>query len=190
MSSITRRRLSGLAFMALFLPALFAAPTSASAKDAATLTAEARLALDDLIKNNANAAAIRKAAIAEVVFPNIVKAGLVIGGAVGEGVLFRNGEAAGFYRSVAASFGLQAGAQSFGYALFFMNEKALSYLNNSDGWELGVGPSIVLVDKGFAAKASSTTLTQDVYAVIFDQHGLMAGLGIEGSKLTRYTPKK
>jgi lipid-binding SYLF domain-containing protein len=74
--------------------------------------------------------------------------------------------------------------QWFGYALFFMNADALKYLDSSQGFEIGVGPSVVVVDQGMAKKFSSTTVTQDVYAFIFGQKGLMAGLGIEGSKIT------
>ena len=115
----------------------------------------------------------------------MLKAGFMFGGQIGEGVLFRGSKAVAYYNSVAASYGFQAGAQRFGYALFFMNEKALEYLDQSGGFELGVGPSIVVVDEGMGKSMTSTTLTQDVYAFIFDQQGLMAGLGIQGSKITR-----
>ncbi len=90
-----------------------------------------------------------------------------------------------YYNSAAASYGLQAGVQWYSYALFFMNEGALNYLNASLGFEIGVGPSVVVVDDGLAKKFRSTTLTQDVYAIIFGQRGLMAGIGIEGSKITK-----
>jgi lipid-binding SYLF domain-containing protein len=120
-----------------------------------------------------------------LVFPHIVKAGFLFGGAYGEGVLRKGGVDAGNYNSVAASYGLQAGVQWFGYALFFMNDQALTYLNKSGGWEIGSGPSVVVVDEGMAKSYSSTTLTQDVYAFIFGQQGLMAGIGIQGSKITR-----
>jgi lipid-binding SYLF domain-containing protein len=92
---------------------------------------------------------------------------------------------AGYYNSLAGSYGLQAGVQTFGYALFFMNEAALAYLDKSDGWEIGVGPSIVVVDEGVGKSLTSTTITHDVYAFIFDQKGLMAGLGIQGSKISK-----
>jgi lipid-binding SYLF domain-containing protein len=69
-----------------------------------------------------------------------------------------------------------------------MNDKALEYLDQSDGWELGVGPSIVIVDQGKAKTMTSTTLRDDVYAFIFSQKGLMAGLGIQGSKITKTSP--
>jgi lipid-binding SYLF domain-containing protein len=120
-----------------------------------------------------------------LVFPRIVKAGFLFGGSYGEGELRKSGVDVARYNSVAASYGLQAGIQWFGYALFFMNDSALTYLDNSAGWEIGLGPSIVIVDQGMASKYSTSTLTQDIYAFIFSQRGLMAGLGIEGSKITR-----
>lgn len=120
-----------------------------------------------------------------LVFPNIIKAGLVFGGSYGEGVLFVDGKVRGFYNSVSASWGLQLGAQSYGYALFLMNDKALKYLEESQGWELGSGPNVTLVDTGVAANLSTTTLRDDAYAFIFDQQGLMGGINIEGTKITR-----
>ena len=69
-----------------------------------------------------------------------------------------------------------------------MNDAALRYLEQSDGWAIGSGPSVVVVDQGAAASLTSTTLTQDVYAVPFGQKGLMAGIGLEGSKITRIHP--
>ena len=95
----------------------------------------------------------------------------------------------GYYRTLAASYGFQAGIQSFGYALFFMSDSALSYLRRSEGWEIGTGPSVVIVDQGMARQLSTTTLKDDVYAVVFDQKGLMAGMGIQGSKITQITPR-
>ena len=123
-------------------------------------------------------------------FPDIVKFGLLVGGQGGEGALIKDGNIAGYYRTTAASFGLQAGAQKFGYVLFFMSDGALSYLGRSDGWELGVGPSIVIVDEGVARNVTTTTLRSDVYAFIFDQKGLMAGMGLQGTKVSRFSPSR
>lgn len=120
-----------------------------------------------------------------LVFPNIVKAGLIFGGAYGEGVLLKGSTVAGYYNSVSASWGLQAGAQSYGYAVFLMSAKALEYLDRTDGWELGVGPSVIVVNEGVAKNLSTSTLKEDAYAFIFDQQGLMASLSIEGTKVTR-----
>jgi lipid-binding SYLF domain-containing protein len=94
----------------------------------------------------------------------------------------------GYYNTVAASYGLQAGIQEFGYALFFMSDSALQYLNKSDGWEIGVGPSVVIVDAGVAKSLTTTTARKEIYAFIFSQKGLMAGLGLQGTKVTRIDP--
>jgi len=104
---------------------------------------------------------------------------------IGDGALLRGGKTVGYYNSVAASYGFQAGVQKFGYALFFMTDSAVAYLDKSAGFELGVGPSIVLVDEGFAKTMTTSTLTQEIYAIVFDQKGLMGGVGIQGSKITR-----
>jgi lipid-binding SYLF domain-containing protein len=145
----------------------------------------AAAALQKLISGNPAARTLNDKAAGVLIFPKIVKVGFILGGAYGEGVLRQGGRTVGYYNSAAASYGLQAGVQWFGYALFFMNEGALKNLESSQGFEIGVGPSVVVVDQGMAKKFSSTTLTQDVYAFIFGQNGLMAGLGIEGSKITK-----
>jgi lipid-binding SYLF domain-containing protein len=147
--------------------------------------ADANAALKKLYETTPVAKQIGDQAKAILVFPNIVKAGFIVGGQYGEGVLLINGKVVAHYNSVAASYGLQAGVQAFGYALFLMDDKAMQYLGKSDGWELGVGPSIVVVDQGKAKSLTTTTLRDDVYAFIFDQKGLMAGLGLQGSKITK-----
>ena len=120
-----------------------------------------------------------------LVFPNIVKAGLIFGGAYGEGVLMKNLKVIGYYNSVTASWGWQAGAESYAYAVFLMSNKAVNYLDKTKGWEIGVGPTVVAVNAGVAKNLSSSTLKDDAYAFIFDQQGLMASLSIEGTKISR-----
>jgi lipid-binding SYLF domain-containing protein len=159
---------------------------AASAKE---ISSSARAALNRLYASNPEAKTLAQKAKGILVFPSILKAGFIVGGQGGDGAMFKRGKTVGYYRSAAASYGLQAGAQKFGYALFFMTDSALSYLDKSGGWELGSGPSLVVVDEGVAKSMSTTTLTQDVYAYIFSQKGLMAGLGIQGSKITRIHPK-
>jgi lipid-binding SYLF domain-containing protein len=80
--------------------------------------------------------------------------------------------------------------KKFGYALFFMTDSALTYLNNSGGWAIGTGPSIVVLDQGAARSLTTTNLRADVYAFVFNQQGLMGGIGLEGSKITRITPSE
>jgi len=113
-----------------------------------------------------------------LIFPRVIKGGFMVGGQYGEGALFKNGKCTGFYNSVAASYGLQIGAQAFGYVLFLMTDDALAYLDKTEGLEIGVGPSFVAVDKGMARSLTTTTAKEDIYAFFFDQKGLMAGLEI------------
>lgn len=161
------------------------ASARAAPKSDPPLDRSADAALRQLIAGNQAARQLNEKALAVLVFPKIVKAGFLIGGAHGEGALRQGGKTLGYYRSVAASYGLQAGVQWFGYAMFFMNQDAMKYLDSSQGFEIGTGPSVVVLDQGAAKKFSSTTLTHDVYAFIFGQKGLMAGVGIEGSKISR-----
>ena len=149
------------------------------------LDRQATQALQTLIKNNPVAADFSKMSKAILVFPKIVKAGLVFGGSCGEGVLIQDGSITDYYRSTGLSWGLQADAQSYGYVLFLMNDKAIEFLQMSKGWEVGVGPSIVVMSEGRAKNISTTTLKDDAYAFIFDQQGLMASLSIEGNKISR-----
>lgn len=156
-----------------------------AASTAEELTSEADQSLQKLYKSSPLALSVSQKAVATLVFPNVVKAGLVFGGSYGEGVLRGAKGPPSFYNSISASWGLQVGAQSYGYAVFLMNEKALSFLDRSDGWELGVGPSLVVVNEGVAKNLSTSTLKDDAYAFIFDQQGLMVSVSIEGTKITR-----
>ena len=156
---------------------------AASSKE--ELNTEANAALNKLIASNPTASDISKKAKAVLIFPNIVKAGLVFGGAYGEGVLVNSANIESYYNSITASWGLQAGAQSYGYVVFLMNDKAVKYVRDTKGWEIGVGPTVVVVDAGAAKNLSSSSLKDDAYAFIFDQQGLMAGLSLEGTKISR-----
>jgi lipid-binding SYLF domain-containing protein len=162
-----------------------ASASGASAATADELNRDAAQALQNLYKTNPIAKDISKQAKAILVFPNVVRAGLIFGGGYGEGVLMEGATNAGYFNSISASWGLQAGAQSYGYAVFLMNNKAVKYLSESQGWEIGVGPTVVVVNEGVAKNLSSSTLKDDAYAFIFDQQGLMASLSIEGTKISR-----
>jgi lipid-binding SYLF domain-containing protein len=161
----------------------------ALAANAREIDRSATQALATLYKNTPDAKVLANKAVAVLVFPSIVKGGFIIGGQYGDGALRRYGKTAAYYRSVAVSYGLQAGVQEFGYVLFFMDEASVQYLDNSDGWELGSGPSLVVLDEGFGKVLSTTTLQKGVYAFIFNQKGLMGGLGLQGSKITKINPK-
>jgi lipid-binding SYLF domain-containing protein len=156
---------------------------------AAQLSRDSHAALKKLYARVPFAKALGPKAYAILVFPEVVKAGLIVGGQYGEGALIKGGKTVGYYNTGGASYGLQAGAQRYGYALFFMNRKALGQIDKSDGFEVGVGPSVVVVDQGMAKQATTTTAQDDIYAFVFAQEGLMAGIGIQGNKITRINPK-
>lgn len=179
----TRRILLGVGISVALL-----GPGAALADDRAGLERDSRAALHQLYTSTPEAAQLGGKARAILVFPKIVKAGFMIGGQNGSGVLFQSGRPIGYYRISAGSFGLQAGAQTFSYALFFMTPGALSYLQKSQGWAIGSGPSVVVLDKGKAKAMNTTTVSQEVYAMPFGQKGLMGGLGLEGSKITPIKP--
>jgi len=168
-------------FDAAMATALMAASASQIDRDAAE-------ALSSLYKNVPAAKALGDKSVGVLVFPSIVKGGFIIAGQYGDGALRKNGKSVAYYRSLAASYGFQAGIQAFGYALFFMDNESLQYLDNSGGFELGTGPSLVVMDEGFGKNFSTTTLQSGIYAFIFDQKGLMGGLGIQGSKITKINP--
>ncbi len=174
--------------LAALTTAILAAPHQALAADVVKIERDAKAALAELYASTPAAKVLGDKAKAILVFPSILKAGFIVGGQGGNGALFVDGKVVGFYNTAAASYGLQAGAQEFAYAMFLMTDAAGESLKKADGWEVGVGPSLVLVDEGIAKTLTTTTAKDDVYAFIFGQKGLMAGIGIQGSKITKINP--
>ena len=164
---------------------ILGAANEAAAATAADLDKDSNQALNDLYAKNPTAKSVASQAKAILIFPNIVKAGLIFGGSYGEGELLMNGSVDNYYNTVTGSWGLQAGAQSYGYVVFLMNDKAVKYIHESKGWEIGVGPTVVLVNEGVAKNLSTTSLKDDAYAFIFQQQGLMAGISLEGTKISQ-----
>jgi lipid-binding SYLF domain-containing protein len=187
MKTVSRRARGALALMGIGLVVLAVRP--AQAASAAEINRDATAALNKLYASQRSAKLLGQKAKAILVFPHMVKAGFMFGGQLGEGALRKGGRTVAYYNSVAASYGFQAGVQSFGYALFFMTNAALEQLDKTEGFEIGVGPSIVVVDEGMGKSITSNTVTSDVYAFIFSQKGLMGGMGIQGSKITRIDKK-
>jgi lipid-binding SYLF domain-containing protein len=169
---------------AIFLGALIC-PNFAASATKAEIDRDVKNALKKLYSESATARAMSKKAKSILVFPAIVKGGFLVGGQYGEGALLKGGKTIGYYNTVQMSYGLQAGMQTYGYALFLMSDSAKKFLDKSDGWEAGVGPSYVVVDEGAATSKTTTTLQADIYAFFFDQKGLMGGLGLQGTKITK-----
>ena len=172
-------------FLVVTLMAAVVLTGTAGATDKNLLTQDAEAALQALYKTHAGAKALGGQAAGVLVFPKIVRAGFVVGGSGGEGVLFKKDKAHSYYSSGSASIGLQAGVQSFGYAVFFMTEKDLKDFQNSKGWDIGAAPTLVVIDAGAGKEINTMTAKKGIYAFIFNQEGLMAGIGLQGQKITR-----
>jgi len=177
-----------LLLITAFTATILAAPHPAMAVDAAKIDRESKAALQALYKKTPAAKALGAKAKAILVFPGILKAGFIVGGQGGNGAMLVGGKTVGYYNISAASWGLQIGAEEFGYVMMLMTDSAKAYLNKSEGWELGVGPNIVVVDAGAAKSLTTTTAKDDVYAFIFSQKGLMADVSVQGSKITKIKP--
>jgi lipid-binding SYLF domain-containing protein len=170
----------------LFGAACSTNPTVANGGDP-ELDAQAREALQQLFDSTPKAKDLQYQAKAVVVFPSVVKAGLIVGAQGGKGVMFGpDGKILGYYRARGVSYGMQAGAQTFSEAMFLMTDSAITSLTSGTGLSVGVGPSVVVVDAGMAKSMTTTTLKSDVYAFIFGQEGLMAGLGVQGQRIVKF----
>jgi len=171
-----------VAVTALAQMALFNKPNTAK------IDSEATAALNRLYSQSPSVAQLGAKAKGILIFPDVLKAGLVFGGQRGNGVLRVNGKDAGYYNTTAGSFGLQAGAQKFAYIIFFMTDQAVSRLHDSRGWEVGTDPNVVIVDAGMAQQINTTTAPKGVYAFVLDQRGLMGGISLQGAKITEIHP--
>ncbi|MBP0493824.1 YSC84-related protein [Pararoseomonas indoligenes] len=190
MPAPTRRalttRLLPAAAAALAAPTILR-PTPAQAATAAEITAEVNAALVSL-RERAETRNLFAQARATLIFPRIIQGGFVVGGQYGEGAALRGNTIQGYYNIAGASFGLLIGAQAAGLAMFFMTDEALGALMRADGWEIGTGPSVVVLDRGDQVNFTATTLREPVYAITFNQQGLMASISLNGTKISRINP--
>jgi lipid-binding SYLF domain-containing protein len=181
-------RIRALLMLFTAVAALSISGRAALAKDRTELDGDARAALALLYSDSPTAKALGERAKGILVFPNIVKAGFLVGAQGGDGILIKKDATVGYYNTAAVSYGLQAGVQTYGYVLFFVSDAVMTQFEDSSGWEIGVGPSIVVVDAGAARDLTTITGKADIYSFIFDQKGLMAGMGLKGSKITKLSP--
>lgn len=182
MFMFSRLKIAALAIP--FAAALIAVPVQAK-DNTAELEAKADAALVKLYETSPKAKELAATAKGILVFPDIGKGGFIVGGQYGKGVLRQGGKSTAYFSSAQGSVGLQAGIQKFGYALILTSDKAVARLDAADGWEVGSDPSIVVADEGAAASATTRTTKADVHVFIFDQKGLMGGIALEGTKITR-----
>ena len=181
-------RFVGTTLILAMAVATLLSPRMAIAASKAEIDRDVDASLKKLLDSEPDAKELSADAAGILVFPSIVKGGFIVGAMYGEGALRVKGKTAGYYNAVAASYGLQAGVQTFGYAVFFMNKTKLKYLDESEGWEIGGAPSLVVMNKGAARSLSTTSARDDIYVFFFDQTGLMAGLGLQGTKISKIDP--
>ena len=162
----------------------------AASADRSALEDDVHAAIKLLLEKSPAAKELAKTAKGALVFPNVVKAGFLVGVKYGDGALVRASKIGGYYivdyyNISALSAGMHAGVQSFGYVMALMTDAAVENVQTSEGWELGMGPTIVVLDAGMAKTFSTETAKSDVYAFTFGQKGLMAGMSIKGTKITK-----
>lgn len=176
--------------LALLLLASFLLGTGAHAATAMQLQTESQAALEKLYAANPKNRDLGQKAYAILVFPTVVRAGILMAGFErGDGVLYVKGQVDGYYNTSSVCPGLQAGAQTYSYALFFMTPEDLQSLKKSGGLNLGAAPGLTVADKGVAGGASLYTL-QGIKAFVFGQKGLMANIGFKATKISQFTPSK
>jgi lipid-binding SYLF domain-containing protein len=129
-----------------------------------------------------------KGAKGVLIMPNITKAGFVVGGKYGQGVLQVDGKPVDYYSLTEGSVGWQIGAMQYDMVILFMTDEALKNFRRSEGWEAGVDAEITLIEVGADVSVETLRSQHPVAGFIFDQKGLMGGLSVKGAKFTKINP--
>jgi len=183
---ITKRVFTILAFAACltFISMGFLATTS-PAKTAKEINSEVNAALKLFSQHVKGGKEFLNAAKGVLVIPNIVKAGLGVGGEYGEGAMRIGGKTVEYYSLAAGSVGFQIGAQKTNLVLVFMQEEALKNFLRSSGWKAGVDGSVAFIDVGAGKSLDTVNVKDPIVAFMFGQRGLMANATVEGAKFTK-----
>ena len=187
------RKLVGISMFFLFLCTLVVAmmfiPDSAGAATKKEVDASVDVALERFTKDVKGANEFLKAAKGVLVMPRVMQAGFIVGAKYGNGALRVGGKSVDYYNMIAASGGLQIGAQESNIILCFMDEAALKKFRASKGWQIGVDGTIVLFVVGAGGSVDTTKFKEPIVGFVFGQAGLMAGASLEGLKFTKTNPK-
>lgn len=179
-------RLPSLLFSILLVWA-FSTSFSAAAS-AQKLERDSNAAVARFVKQFKGAEQFINNASGYLVFPEITKAGFMVGGSYGQGVLRVNGQTKHYYSVTSASFGFQAGAQQHAMIIAFLSDASLKNFIASNGWEAGVDGTITIIDWGKSKDLSSISYEKPIVAFIFGEKGLMGGISLEGNKFQRIIP--
>jgi lipid-binding SYLF domain-containing protein len=183
---MTKRVFTILAFAAClsFISISFLATTSL-AKTAKEINSEVNAALKLFSQHVKGGKEFLNAAKGVLVIPNIVKAGLGVGGEYGEGAMRIGGKTVEYYSLAAGSVGFQIGAQKTNLILVFMQDEALKNFRKSSGWKAGVDGSVAFIDVGAGKSLDTVNVKDPIVAFMFGQKGLMANATVEGAKFTK-----
>jgi len=180
---ITYRLLFSLVFMAFMAATAFAG--NAAAASATEIDIAVDSGLEEFKKEIAGGAEFLDKAKGYLVFPKVTKAGLVVGGEYGEGALRIGGKTEDYYNIASASFGFQIGAQQYAIVMVFLDDDALKKFRESKGWEAGVDGSVAIAKWGAGEDINTQNFKDPIVGFVFGNKGLMAGISIEGSKITK-----
>src|SRR3990170_5462627 len=169
----------------LFLLGGLMLPGVSQARTGQEIDASVNAALDRFTKQVKGASGLLQTAKGVLVFAGVIKAGIGVGGEYGEGALRIGGRTAAYYSISAASIGLQLGAQKKDIIVVFLQDKALTKFQASQGWQVGVDGSVVLIDVGANASIDTTKINQPIVGFVVGQKGLMYNLTLEGSKISK-----
>lgn len=179
------RALSSVIFSLVLGLVVLAGSYPVAAKSAAEIDAEVKEALARLYAESSAAKELGAKAKGILVMPGITKGGFILGGEYGEGALLVGGANKGYYSSASGSIGFQIGIATRSLVIMFMTEKALSDFSAREGWEAGVDADVTVVEAGATGSLDTTTAQSPVIGFNFGEEGLMAGISIEGTKVTK-----
>jgi lipid-binding SYLF domain-containing protein len=160
-------------------------PGASHAKTAQEIDAGVNAVLDRFTAQVKGSRQLLQTAKGVLVFAGVIKAGIGVGGEYGEGALRIRGRTAAYYSIASASIGLQLGAQKKDIVIVFLQDEALKKFQASEGWQVGVDGSVVLVDLGAGASLDTTKINQPIVGFVIGQKGLMYNLTLEGSKISK-----
>jgi lipid-binding SYLF domain-containing protein len=175
--------------LAALTAGLALASCSTTSSERADIDASARTALSELFRTTPAAKSLADSSAGVLVFPSVTQGGLIVGGQYGQGVMFKGGRSDGYYNIAGGSLGLQAGAETFSQAYFFTTPAALKTFEDTKGFEVGAGLDFAVADIGTSGDISSSTLQKPLIVFVWGQQGLMAGVKVEGQKITRLEDK-
>ena len=157
---------------------------SSSPTERADIDTRALAAIDHLYQTTPAAKSLADSSAGVLVFPSVTEGGLIVGAQYGQGVMFKGGRSDGYYNIAGGSLGLQAGAQTFSQAYYFTTPEALRTFEETKGFEVGAGLDLAVADVGASGAISSATLQKPLIVFVWGQQGLMAGVKVEGQKIT------